>query len=363
MPIEILSDFVSIVIASFLGIHFLFLGTRSNRANTFLGTFLVLTAISVLGSGTDLIPDLHRQIRPFGRLMALCSSFLFAPILFYYSLAITNSLAAKGKKYLWVFIPAIVDIILHLIFYLQEDFALLSTLASSLFSLVIYYLTIREIKDHNRNILSEFSAIEDKRLSWLKMLVAVNIGFTILWLLDDSLFWVLGGNPVSDVLAAISLFATLITVLWIGFAGLRQNPIYAPPPYLKGKEELEPKLEAEGATMVDAELRLAEVSQLMEAERMYLDHDLSLTSLARKLGFKNKELSQIINQGFGENFYHYVNRFRVQHFKAMMQDEAFRNMSIDGLSSECGFKSKSTFYAAFKKVEGMTPKQYELRQK
>lgn len=362
MPLEIISDFISIVIASFLGIHFLFLGSKTNRANTFLGIFLILTALSVAGSGIELVPDWSEEVDAFGWLMVFLSSFLFAPILFYYSLAITNSFAVKGKRFLWIFIPALVDIILNLIFNPEDDFVLVSTLISSLFSLGIYYLTIKEIKAHNRNILTEFSAIEDKRLSWLKMLVTVNIGFTILWLIDDSLFLVLGPNPVSDILAGISLFATLLTVLWIGFAGLRQNPIYHIEPKLKSQGEADFEVETK-VDLPDVELRLAEVSQMMEAERFYLDQDLSLTSLAKHLGFKNKELSQIINQGFGENFYHYVNRFRVQHFKKLMKDESFGNMSIDGLSSECGFKSKSTFYAAFKKVEGMTPKQFESRQK
>ena len=50
---------------------------------------------------------------------------------------------------------------------------------------------------------------------------------------------------------------------------------------------------------------------------------------------------------------------QIEKFKQLVQSSKFQQFSILGLASEAGFSSKSTFYAAFKKFEGMSPKQYE----
>ncbi|MDB2526762.1 helix-turn-helix domain-containing protein, partial [Mariniblastus sp.] len=59
------------------------------------------------------------------------------------------------------------------------------------------------------------------------------------------------------------------------------------------------------------------------------------------------------------NFYQFINEFRIKKFKRLMETSKVQQFTLLGLAIESGFHSKSTFYAAFKKFEGMTPKQYE----
>lgn len=355
MPVESILNFVSIVIGAFLGLHFAFLSTRKNKTNLFLGIFLLLTAISVAAAEGEAMGWAEH---PMFRLFGLCSPYLFVPILFYYALGITNSLRTKAKQYAWIFIPAGLDILIHLIFFEQDGVREVMGLLSSPFSLYIFFLLMRELRKHNEHILNIFSSIEDKQLRWLRILVSIHIGFSILWLIDDSLGLILGDNPISTFLAGVSLVATLGTILWIGFAGLRQDLIFEEDSELP---EVEPISESEPTEIITQ--RFAAIVEQIESENLYLDRDLSLSGLALKLEMKNKELSHLINQGYGENFYQFINHFRVQYFKQIQEDPAFQNRSIEGLALEAGFKSKSTFYAAFKKVEGMTPKQYESRKK
>lgn len=42
---------------------------------------------------------------------------------------------------------------------------------------------------------------------------------------------------------------------------------------------------------------------LMEAEKLYLDNELNLVKLAEKMNISGHQLSYVINQGFGENFF------------------------------------------------------------
>ncbi|WP_109301025.1 AraC family transcriptional regulator [Aquimarina sp. AU474] len=102
------------------------------------------------------------------------------------------------------------------------------------------------------------------------------------------------------------------------------------------------------------------IESKIKSERLFQNPNLNLRVLAANLDVKEKELSKLINQCSETNFYQFINRFRVDEFKNLMQSPKARQMSILGLAQEAGFSSKSTFYSAFKTIEGVTPKQYEL---
>ena len=62
-----------------------------------------------------------------------------------------------------------------------------------------------------------------------------------------------------------------------------------------------------------------------------------------------------------DNFPEYVNRHRLEEFKRLVAEGAYRRFTITALSEQCGFK-KSSFFSTFRKVEGMTPTEYLHRQ-
>jgi len=339
-------NITSFSIASFLGMHFFFLKTATNR---FLGLFLIFTAVSVLASETS---------NPL--LTGLSSPFLLAPFLLGFVLDITNNLHRSRKNLGWLFIPAILDSLLNLLLPHYITGIRISILISSVFNLIIFFWVLIELKRHSQKILNTFSAVEGKRLIWLRNLILINILFSILWLVDDSLYFFLGANDLSMVISEISLFSTLLTILWIGFAGLRQFPIYQTPSI-----EVEESMDGDVETVVlpDLENKYSALLKLIETKKLFLNKNLSLQDLAEEVQIRNKDLSQIINQGYGQNFYHFINHFRIQYFKYLVQAGEDQKMSLEGLAKEVGFNSKSTFYAAFKKEEGMTPRAYTLLQK
>ena len=100
------------------------------------------------------------------------------------------------------------------------------------------------------------------------------------------------------------------------------------------------------------------VKQVEQGE-LYKDPDLTLRRLAKKLNMRDKELSGVINGYSGSNFYHFINGFRVGHFKDLIEGGQHGHLTIAGMALEAGFKTKSTFYKEFKRLEGMTPKQFE----
>jgi YesN/AraC family two-component response regulator len=84
-----------------------------------------------------------------------------------------------------------------------------------------------------------------------------------------------------------------------------------------------------------------------------------LSSLARELSLNRRQLSQLINGGMDDNFYNFVNKFRVEEVKKLMVDPQYHNFNMLGLALEAGFKSKSTFNLIFKRFTGLTPSEYK----
>jgi AraC-like DNA-binding protein len=93
----------------------------------------------------------------------------------------------------------------------------------------------------------------------------------------------------------------------------------------------------------------------LESDRVYLDPELTLKSLANRLGMSASHLSQIINERLGQNFADLINRYRIEEAKRRLLDPALRHYSIVAIAEETGFRSKSSFNAVFKRHAQMTP--------
>ncbi|MCB2207849.1 MAG: helix-turn-helix domain-containing protein [Bacteroidetes bacterium] len=102
----------------------------------------------------------------------------------------------------------------------------------------------------------------------------------------------------------------------------------------------------------------AKLQQLIEAEKPYLNPDLSLRSLADQLGINANQLSWLLNDGFGKNFNEFINQYRVEAFKNIARLPDNSHLTILSIAYDCGFNSKTVFNTFFKKETGVTPKQF-----
>lgn len=100
------------------------------------------------------------------------------------------------------------------------------------------------------------------------------------------------------------------------------------------------------------------VVAIMEEHKVFLDPELTLTELAKKLNTNPSLLSKVINSCFQVSFNDYVNQFRVQEAILLMADSRYKNLNLLAIAYDAGFNSKSTFNRAFKKVTGHNPKNY-----
>ena len=99
----------------------------------------------------------------------------------------------------------------------------------------------------------------------------------------------------------------------------------------------------------------------MQKDTLYLDPSLSLQKLSKHVGALPNQVSQTLNQEIGATFFDYVARWRIEASKPLITTG---EASVLTVALEVGFNSRSTFYKAFNRETGMTPKSYRaLHQK
>ncbi|WP_289645059.1 AraC family transcriptional regulator [Maribacter aestuarii] len=100
---------------------------------------------------------------------------------------------------------------------------------------------------------------------------------------------------------------------------------------------------------------------LMNIEKLYLNSELSQLDLANQIGLSSNHLSELLNKGFGQNFYNFINSYRVLEAQKLMENDGNRDSKILAFGFDSGFKSKTSFNRVFKAHTGMTPSDYKKK--
>ena len=88
--------------------------------------------------------------------------------------------------------------------------------------------------------------------------------------------------------------------------------------------------------------------------------DFDMAQLAELTGSNLRYVSYVINDTFGKNFKSLLNEYRISEAVKRLSDrKRYGNMTMQAIYEELGWKSAASFIAAFKKVNGMTPSEYQ----
>jgi AraC-like DNA-binding protein len=105
--------------------------------------------------------------------------------------------------------------------------------------------------------------------------------------------------------------------------------------------------------LVDALMRL------MADERIYRHDNISIGTLATKLGIPEYRLRRLINQQLGyRNFNVFLNNHRIEEAKAALADPTQAEVPVITIAMDAGFQSLGPFNRAFKATTGVTPTEY-----
>ena len=129
------------------------------------------------------------------------------------------------------------------------------------------------------------------------------------------------------------------------------SPAIAPPS--GAAVALMPETSAADQKLVDALLRL------MADERIYRLENLTIGTLATKLGIPEYRLRRLINQRLGyRNFNTFLNNHRIEEAKAALADPTQAEVPVITIAMDAGFQSLGPFNRAFKATTGVTPSEY-----
>lgn len=334
----------------------------NKKANYWFGAFLFLWS-TFWSDEIALYTGNYEAIQYFSVAVHIIQ--FFTPVVFYFSIIyFTNPnyrFRIIDSKYL--VLPALYLILLFLQqMQASEDQKLFQIVSISfiLIQVILYtILSYLEIRKHQKKILAFVSDTVEIDLSWLEYIISSILAISIVVTLYNIFFNALTLNVF------INIFFLGI-IFFVAYNSLKQKEIFPLDENMR-KEiiliEEEQSVELKRKIIPDSDLIKFKsmLSELMKIQKPYLDSELNLIKLAELINMTPHQLSYIINTGYNENFFQYINTYRVEKAKELLLNEEMNKLSILGIAFESGFNSKTSFNTTFKKISGQTPSEFKKK--
>lgn len=241
-------------------------------------------------------------------------------------------ITVENPQVAWPYFVLFLLQILHMLFYTWLTFRLLNRRAA----------TLKGISP----------TIEKISLQWLQRLT-LGFGACVFFMLAY-MTALRVGLPYSRAIDALVLLSLSALIYGISYVALRQPEIFSGELSLKHA----PKYEKSALTSGRAEAYVTKLRNLMACEKPFTDSELKLHELAQKLEMPPHHLSQILNEKLGQNFFDFINQYRIAEAQKLLADAEKQKFTILSIALEVGFNTKASFNTAFKKHTGMTPSQF-----
>lgn len=200
-------------------------------------------------------------------------------------------------------------------------------------------------------------SVETKFFYWLLVLMGIGwVTWIAIYIYSLVQTYGMGHSEMGQFEIQMRLFIWLaigFIVLFLSFYAITYPRVFQSLPELTSRKYAQSKLSTD-----DLDRLKADLDQLMESKKPYLNNKLLKSELAQLMGIPSPELARLLNERIGMNFFDYVNYYRIKEFIALAQEDKSKNYTFYGLAQEAGFNSKTTFNKSFKKLMGQSPSQY-----
>ena len=291
--------------------------------------------------------------------------FLYGPLLYFFFLKLFKTKPENNYPIYLHFVPVILYMLLILPIYFNEGYGFveyirkydvlfnLAEVMAIAQNLLYLYLNYNLTKDISKR--SEEQASFIPKVSFYQLILKISFWCIIFWIIsifDRYTHFI----PVEDFLGYQLVWVTLsFLVFVIGIYTLTNPEIFEEIELINTSENSADKID-------DLEKHVETINSVMTMQKPYLQPKLTLADLSDLTGIGRHVLSKILNDVYEKNFFDFINSYRINEFKYLLDQSDSKLKTHSAIALEAGFNSKSTFYTAFKKITGQTPKEY-LKQK
>lgn len=363
---------------------FVFLLKKSITNNKFLplAIYVIIALFDwTFSSIVDIWPD---RFSGFVFLTEPCSMLYGLLIYIYVRNLRSKELKLIGRDFLYL-IPFVLSLLTYLPFYFQPA----SVKVSELSQYLILTDVIDNIWEWNFEIIVNCSFLGAALYEWKRYNSAMKESYSDLTKIDLKLTQILIGLALITYLTElIFVFSTyygfpyyqhifniynvlhMLILTCIGVDAIRNTrhlEDISKEDLNEGEEQttsVNEKYLKSSLTKDDSENFKNQLIEFVIGEKPYLNSQLRLKDLASMLDMSTHHLSQIINESLNKNFYEFINYYRIEEAKELLNHDGYKNFTLSAIGYEVGFNSKSSFYNSFKKYTGKTPAKYleELNQ-
>lgn len=195
-------------------------------------------------------------------------------------------------------------------------------------------------------------------MSWLKQFFTYGFIIIILWIIAIVFNFKNIISPNISIYYPLRLSSTLL-IYWIGYCGFFKYNLLIERIELR-KEINNDQNQKDEVILETVDSRFLLIQKIIIEHKMFLEPDLAIEDVAKKVKKSAKNVSQILQEATNFNFPDYINSLRIQKAKKFLVSAKYSKYTVVSIGLECGFNSKSTFYRAFKKATGITPTEFRL---
>lgn len=215
-------------------------------------------------------------------------------------------------------------------------------------------LLIKEKSRSNKSVFKCLFSISEKRYRWVRLMAIIFFAHGTIFLIEGVYLSIY--PEINAPLLINTIF--YITVGYVFSINLIQNPAIIHFSSKTAGNLVLKKYEKSGLTEEEAGEIMKKMNNLMEMEKPFLNSNLSIQDLSEALAIPIHTISEVTNGLIGQNFFDYLNNYRIEEFKRLATQSKNDEIKILHLAFDAGFSSKTSFNLAFKKFTCETPSQF-----
>ena len=104
-----------------------------------------------------------------------------------------------------------------------------------------------------------------------------------------------------------------------------------------------------------------QIMKIIVMDKKYRDKDYSAKKLAEDIGTNTRYISAVVNVRFHMHYTSFVNKYRIDEAMSVLVDKRYQELRMEEVASMVGFANRQSFYAAFYRFMGITPREYRMR--